>query len=121
VSAFPQPWPEVRINCAPVEESQFFGRQFDAILAWGLVFLLSAGVQRELIRRIRGALKPGWRLLFTSPAEAVAGNHAVTGKASRSLGATEYERELLNVGLPVVDQFDDEGKNHYFDVEKEPD
>jgi 2-polyprenyl-3-methyl-5-hydroxy-6-metoxy-1,4-benzoquinol methylase len=120
VSAFQQRWPHTPINCEPVEESQFFCRQFDAVLAWGLVFLLSAPDQRELIRRISTALKSDGRLLFTSPAEAVAWNDAMTGQASRSLGAAEYQRELASVGLTVVDQYDDEGKNHYFDVVKEP-
>lgn len=121
VCAFQLRWPDARINCEPVEESGFFGRQFDAILAWGLVFLLSGRAQRDLIRRISGALKPGGHLLFTAPAEAVAWNDAMTGHASLSLGAAEYESELLNLGLTVVDQYDDEGKNHYFDVVKEPD
>ena len=33
-----------------------------------------------------------------------------------SLGAAEYQREL---GLTVLDQYDDQGMNHYFDVIKE--
>ena len=61
---------------------------------------------------------PGGRLLFTSPAEAVAWEDAMTGRTSRSLGAAEYQRQLSTVGLTVVDQYDDEGKNHYFDVVK---
>ena len=120
VSAFKQRWPDTPVKCEPVEESRFFGRQFDGILAWGLVFLLSAASQRDLIRRISDALKPGGRLLFTSPAAAVAWNDAMTGRASRSLGAAEYQRELSSVGLAVIDQYDDEGRNHYFEVMKEP-
>lgn len=120
VSAFKQRWPDAPIECEPVEESQFFCRQFDAVLAWGLVFLLSAPSQRKLIRRINNALKSGGHLLFTSPAEAVAWNDAITGQLSRSLGAAEYQRELSSVGLTVIDQYYDEGRNHYFDVVKEP-
>jgi hypothetical protein len=90
------------------------------VLAWGLVFLLSAASQRELIKRISDALNPGARLLFTSPAQAVAWNDALTGQRSLSLGASEYRRELSSVGLTVVNQYDDEDKNHYFDVVKAP-
>jgi 2-polyprenyl-3-methyl-5-hydroxy-6-metoxy-1,4-benzoquinol methylase len=120
VSAFRQRWPDTPVKCEPVEESQFFCRQYDGVLAWGLVFLLSAASQRELIKRISDALNPGGRLLFTSPAQALAWNDALTGQRSLSLGAAEYRRELSNAGLTVVSQYDDEGKNHYFDVVKEP-
>jgi len=87
VSAFRQRWPDTPVSCEPAEESPFFGLQFDAILAWGLMFLLPDAVQRELIRRIGGALKPQGCLLFTSPAEAVTWVDVMTGQASRSLGA----------------------------------
>lgn len=119
VAAFRQRWPDTPVKCEPVEESQFFCRQFDGVLAWGLVFLLSASSQRELIRHIGGALKPGGHLLFTSPAAAVAWDDVMTGQGSLSLGAAEYQRELSSVGLTVVDQYDDEGRNHYFEVIKE--
>jgi len=89
------------------------------VVAWGLVFLLSAASQRELIGRISDALKPGGRLLFTSPAGEVAWNDLLTGQSSLSLGAAEYQRELSSVGLTVLGQYDDEGMNHYFDVIKE--
>lgn len=120
VSAFRQRWPDTPVSCEPVEESPFFGRQFDAILAWGLMFLLSDAAQRELIRRIGGALKPRGRLLFTSPVEAVTWVDVMTGHASQSLGAAEYERELSSIELDVVDQYVDEGRNHYFDAVKRP-
>jgi chemotaxis methyl-accepting protein methylase len=61
----------VPVNCEPVEKSPFFDRQFDAVLAWGMVFLLSVRSQRELIGRISVALRPGGRLLFTSPEQVV--------------------------------------------------
>lgn len=119
VSAFKQRWPDTPVRCEPVEESQFFCRQFEGVVAWGLVFLLSAAKQRELIRRISDALKPGGRLLFTSPAAEVVWNDVLTGQSSLSLGVAEYQRELSRVGLTVLDQYDDEGMNHYFDVIKD--
>jgi len=118
VSAFRQRWPGTPVRCEPVEESQFFCRQFDAAIAWGLMFLLSPSSQRKLLRRIGEVLKPGGRLLFTAPAEAVQWNDAMTGRRSRSLGAAAYARELGKAGLTAVDQYDDEGENHYFDLVK---
>jgi 2-polyprenyl-3-methyl-5-hydroxy-6-metoxy-1,4-benzoquinol methylase len=120
VAAFRQRWPDTPVECEAAEEAQFLCQQFDGVLAWGLLFLLSADSQRELLRRIARALKPRGLLLFTSPAEAVAWNDALTGQRSRSLGAAEYRSELSRVGLTVIDEYDDEGSNHYFDVVKEP-
>lgn len=120
VAAFKQRWPDTPINCETVEESAFFSRQFDAALAWGLLFLLSARTQRELIGRISAALRPGGRLLFTSPKEAVTWKDALTGRESRSLGAAEYQQELAIRGLTLIDQYDDEGENHYYDAVKAP-
>src|SRR6185312_10611728 len=111
VSAFKQRWPGMPVNCEPVEESSFFDRQFDAVLAWGLVFLLSARSQRELIGRISVALRPGGRLLFTAPEQVVSWTDAMTGRESRSLGAAEYQHEMSTVGLSLIDQYDADGKN----------
>jgi 2-polyprenyl-3-methyl-5-hydroxy-6-metoxy-1,4-benzoquinol methylase len=119
VAAFKQRWPNTPVNCEAVEESPFFGRRFDAVLAWGLLFLMSAASQRELIGRMSTALKPAGRLLFTSPEEAVTWNDAMTGRESRSLGAAQYQQELAAAGLTLRGQYDDEGKNHYYDAVKE--
>src|SRR5262245_60327577 len=67
VAAFKVRFPGTPVACEPVEESAFFGRQFDAVLSWGLMFLLPEPDQLALIRRIGDVLKPGGRLLFTSP------------------------------------------------------
>jgi len=39
----------------------------------------------------------------------------MTGLESRSLGAEEYRGQLLAVGLAVANEYDDEGRSHYFD------
>ncbi len=96
--------------------STFFDRAFDGVLAWGLIFLLSPREQRRLLQRIADILAPGGRLLFTSCAEPLVWNDAMTGLESRSLGAEEYQRQLLEVGLSVTSEYEDEGRNHYFDA-----
>jgi len=107
------------IACEAVQDSKFFDRTFDGVLAWGLMFLLSPEDQRRLIQRIADILVPGGRLLFTCPAEIGFGNDVMTGLESRSLGAEEYRRRLSAVGLYVASEYEDEGQNHYFDVFKE--
>jgi hypothetical protein len=67
---------------------------------------------------IADILVPGDRLLFTSPAEPVVWNDAMTGLESRSLGAEEYQRQLSAVGLRVLREYEDEGQNHYFEALK---
>ena len=36
VDAFREHFPQVPVRCEPVEESDFFGRRFDGVIAWGL-------------------------------------------------------------------------------------
>ena len=119
VQAFRRNLPNTPIACEAVQDSNFFDRTFDGVLAWGLMFLLSSEDQRRLIQRIGDILVPGGRLLFTCPAEIGSGNDVMTGLESRSLGAEEYRRRLSTVGLSVASEYEDEGQNHYFDVFKE--
>jgi SAM-dependent methyltransferase len=116
VQAFQGNLPNTPVVCEAVQDSGFFDRTFDGVLAWGLMFLLSAEDQRRLIQRIAEILVPGGRLLFTSTAEPVEWNDAMTGLESCSLGAEEYRRHLSAVGLSVASEYEDEGQNHYFDA-----
>jgi hypothetical protein len=45
-------------------------------------------------------------------------NDAMTELESRSLGASEYRRQLSTAGLSVIAEYEDEGENHYFDAVK---
>src|SRR3954463_4001705 len=69
VRAFQRNFPKIPVACESVQDSLFFIRRFDAVLSWGLMFLLSPEQQRHLIRRFADILVPGGRLLFTSPSE----------------------------------------------------
>jgi SAM-dependent methyltransferase len=116
VAAFRNNFPGVPVSCESVLESAFFERTFDAVLSWGLVFLLRPDEQRALIRKFGDILRPYGRLLFTAPAEPVAWNDAMTGIESRSLGAAEYRRLLASAGIAVTSEYEDRGQNHYFDA-----
>jgi len=118
VEAFRRNLPNTPVDCEAAQDSRFFDRTFDGVLAWGLMFLLSSEDQRRLIQRIAGILVPTGRLLFTSPAEPLVWNDAMTGLESRSLGAEEYRRQLSAVGLSISREYEDEGRNHYFDALK---
>jgi 2-polyprenyl-3-methyl-5-hydroxy-6-metoxy-1,4-benzoquinol methylase len=116
VAAFRRNFPRATIACESVLESTFFGRAFDGVLAWGLMFLLQPDEQRALIKRIGDAVAPGGRVLFTSPDEAASWNDIMTGLESRSLGAAEYRKLLSAANLSVVAEYEDEGQNHYYDA-----
>jgi SAM-dependent methyltransferase len=120
VAAFRHNLPGIPIACESVEDSPFFDRMFDGVIAWGLMFLLLPDSQRRLVGRIADILAPGGRLLFTSCAgvEPLVWKDAMTGLESRSLGGAEYRRLLSAVGLTVTSEYEDEGRNHYFDALK---
>ncbi len=118
VAAFRAQFPAVAVACESAEESSLFGRQFDAVLAWGLWFLLPEATQLDLLRRVAALLPPGGRLLFTAPAEACTWRDAMTGEASRSLGAQVYRARLAALGFSAIREYDDEGENHYYDAAK---
>jgi SAM-dependent methyltransferase len=117
-AAFRERFPRAHVACEPAEDSRFFDRAFDGAVAWGLVFLLPADVQRALIHRVARALRPGGRFLFTSPAQACTWPDLSTRRTSRSLGAAAYERALADADLTLVDTRVDEGENHYYDAAK---
>ncbi|HEY2468216.1 MAG TPA: class I SAM-dependent methyltransferase [Terracidiphilus sp.] len=118
VTAFECNLPGIPIVCETVQESTLFDRTFDAILAWGLIFLLPAQDQHRLIQRFAEILVPGGRLLFTSPSKLAIWHDVMTGFQSVSLGAEQYRTQLEAVGISVAAEYEDEGENHYFDAFK---
>jgi SAM-dependent methyltransferase len=114
VKTFRLNFPNIPVTCEAAEESSFFNRQFDAIVAWGLLFLLPLDAQETIIRKAAGALLTGGRLLFTSPAKKTKWKDAMTEQLSISPGAEWYKERLTNAGLSLIEEFEDEGENHYY-------
>jgi len=119
VEAFRHNLPEIPVACESVDDSLFFNRVFDGVLAWGLIFLLLPEAQRSLLRRMADILVPGDRLLFTPPPEPLVWNDAMTGLESRSLGAAEYQMLLSAIDVSISREYEDEGQNHYYDAFKQ--
>jgi SAM-dependent methyltransferase len=118
VREFRRSFPNVPVECAAVENSDFFNRTFDAVIAWGLVFLLSADAQRTLIRKIGTVLAKDGRLLFTAPSLSCSWSDAITGRTSISLGYRVYRHALEAAGMSLVGACRDEGGNHYYHAQK---
>lgn len=112
-------FPSVTTECAAVEESGFFGRTFDGIVAWGLLFLLRPDAQALVIRKVARALEPGGQFLFTAPSQACEWRDALTGRHSRSLGAEAYRALLRAEGMALDREGQDDGANHYYGAAKQ--
>jgi SAM-dependent methyltransferase len=111
-------FPIAPVQCAGVEDSDFFGRTFDGVVAWGVFFLLSAEVQLKLIAKVAAILPSGGRLLFTAPSEPCAWLDAMTERPSISLGHDAYRVALDAEGMALVGTYVDEGQNYHYSALK---
>ena len=118
IAAFRSRFPRVLVECGAAEDSDFFGRIFDGVLAWGLMFLLEPRAQANLIHKVAASLKPGSLFLFTAPQRPCEWTDIITGNKSVSLGRDGYLMALRASGLALASEADDEGENHYFFVHK---
>ena len=118
IAAFRAHFPQALAECVAVENSDFFGRTLDGVVAWGLLFLLPPDAQVNLIRKVGQVLRSRGQFLFTSPREAVTWNDVQTGRESISLGFQAYEQILQAARLVLVGETCDEGDNHYYFVSK---
>lgn len=116
IAAFSYLFPNVPVECSAIEDSQFFGRKFDGVIAWGLMFLLAPDIQATLIHKVASVLKPGGKFLFTSPRQVCEWPDNLTGRKSVSLGSEEYRKIVVSEGLVLVGESEDEGQNHYYFV-----
>lgn len=117
-NAFHENFPDLPISCEAAEESTFFDRQFDGIISVGLMFLVSEKTQIALINKASEALKCGGKFLFTSANSAYTWIDTMTERPSISLGAEKYRELITASGLSIIDEFEDEGGNYYFDSVK---
>jgi 2-polyprenyl-3-methyl-5-hydroxy-6-metoxy-1,4-benzoquinol methylase len=118
VQGFRQNFPNSPVACEAAEDSSFFDRQFDAIIAWGVLFLLPEETQGIVIRKMANVLSTGGKLLFTAPSQKMKWEDAITAIESISLGAERYKELMVASGLSLIEEFEDEGDNHYYHAEK---
>jgi hypothetical protein len=118
IAQFQSRFPTIPVQCARVQESDFFNLKYDGAIAIGLMFLLSESDQITLISRVSEILVSGGRFLFTAPIEEGTWLDMTTGLESRSLGQENYERHLRSAGFRVLATFSDKGENNYYDVER---
>lgn len=107
-------FPSAEAECATVEDSKFFSRRFDGVIAWGLLFLLNGDAQAQVIAKIARTLRSGGQFCFSAPKDASTWKDSLTGHESRSLGAAAYRSILSSEDLMLTSEGEDEGSNHYY-------
>jgi cyclopropane fatty-acyl-phospholipid synthase-like methyltransferase len=118
IAEFRSNFPNAPVQCAAVEDSDFFGRTFDGVVAWGLFFLLVAEAQLKLIGKVAAILPSGGRLLFTAPSQPCSWLDAMTERPSISLGQDAYRVALDAEGMALVGAYVDEGQNYHYSAVK---
>ena len=98
LAAFHERFPAVETECATAEESAFFHRSFDGVIAVGLMFLLPEDAQRIVLAKVANVLRPGGKFLFTAPRQMCTWMDALTKRESLSLGAEQYVAVLRGWG-----------------------
>lgn len=111
---FQQQFPTAKTCCETAEHSNFYQMQFDAILAVGLIFLLPAVVQHQVLAKMAHSLRQGGKMLFSCPVQVCQWQDLSTGLMSESLGKDAYQRMLNSLNMVCVAEFTDEGANHYY-------
>ena len=120
IEAFRQKFPSAPARCTDLTaDPDLFGLEFDAAIAWGVLFLLPPDAQIALIGRIGRALRRGGRFAFTAPEQAIEWTDVMTGRKSISLGRSAYRSALAAAGFTLETETKDEGGNHYYFATKQ--
>jgi cyclopropane fatty-acyl-phospholipid synthase-like methyltransferase len=118
VAEFRSRFPTIPVQCAKVQESDFFDRMYEGAIAIGLIFLLPELEQAALIKRVSEILVPGGRFLFMAPIEKGSWIDMNTGLECQSLGQASYKKCAEEAGFRLLATFTDKGANNYYDVER---
>ena len=103
-----------QLICTPVQAYDFPEQAYDAVLSWGLLFLLNRDDQTELIANVGKTLKAEGSFLFTSPSIPCAWEDILSKQKSVSLGRETYIRLLEAAGMYLQWESEDAGQSHYY-------
>ncbi len=121
VKVFRENLPDTSVQCASIQESDFFSMTFDAAFSWGVLFHLLPKDQENALAKIAAALNEGGYLLFTAGQGQEGERRGVMDGVEfsyYSLGTEEYRRVLSAHGLTMIDEHFDEGENYYYLAQK---
>ena len=97
--------PDARAERATIKESRLFDGEFDAAIAWGVLFHLEPRDQEDAIAKVASRLRPGARFLFTAGDRAETASSEMNGVPFTyySLGREAYARVLRANALEIID------------------
>ena len=111
---------DAHAQCARIQDSDFFQTRFDAVVAWGVLFHLSASDQELTIVKVAHALRALGKFLFTAGEREGTVESEMQGLRFSyvSLGAEKYRTLLDGHGFDVLDEHSDAWDNYVFIAEK---
>ncbi len=118
LATFRSRFPDIPVQCACVQDADFFHQTYDGVIAIGLIFLLPEPDQIDLISNVADLLLPGGKFLFTAPIEKASWVDINTGVRCTSMGKLAYVNTLREVGLIATSTVLDVGENNYYDTTK---
>lgn len=123
ISQFRTNVPHAHAQCATLQESDFFNAYFDAVVAWGVVFHLTAIDQARVISKVSHHLKYGGKFFFTAGDEKGVTESTMNGVTFRyvSLGSAAYRSLLQENGFEMVAEYRDARDNYVYIAQKLPD
>lgn len=115
-------FPSTPAQCLRVQDAEFEAGSFDAIVAWGLLFHLSASAQAVLLAKVAKWLAPEGKLLFTSGGAKGTTESTMDGIVFRyvSLGSRRYGEILEKAGMHFVEEHADHCESYLYLGQKEP-
>ena len=116
LTEFKKRFPDISVKCERVQDTNFFGRRFDAAITIGLIFLLPEPEQAELIKRVSGVLRPGGSFFFMAPTQKGVWLDLNTGVQCTSLGFAKYQELLKMSGFQICSTVVDLGENNYYEA-----
>jgi SAM-dependent methyltransferase len=114
-------FPNIPVQCSQVQDFDYFGRTFDAVVSWGMMFYLSPEEQRRVILKIASHLAPQRFFLFTSGNESDTRLGTMYGEELRyfSMSSEEYQKTLEAGGCMLLKEHFDSGENYYYLAQKQ--
>lgn len=110
IEKFRRRFPDVRVECANLLESDFFRMAFDAIVAYGVMFHFPQDDQRMVMSRVSDHLNDGGMFLFNSGAEEGDSISVMDSVEVPhwSMSSVQYAEALGNNGLIMSSDYKDE-------------
>ena len=115
IEQFARNLPGVPAECSDLLQSDLFGRHFDAVIAYGLMFHFPPNQQEAVIAKVSERLLKGGKFLFNSSSEqgeTVSEMNAVK-VAHWSMSAAQYAQTLRKHHLVLAREYEDKQSGTY--------